>query len=211
MAEQNYKIFINQHTIVLTNNNQFANNKEAHAYKASELEKVLQQLTSGNFEGARYLVFKSAHTADLFKRLKKHFKLIKAAGGVVFNDAGELLLIKRLGLWDLPKGKLEPGEDQRLAALREVHEECGLNFLGILGKLSNTYHVYHLKGRWILKKSAWYRMAAWGDISVSPQLEEGITEVRWVDQAFIKAKDFETYDSLKDLFELIKFPKPHKH
>lgn len=210
MAEQNYKIFINRHTLVLTNNNQFSN-KESELRKPADLDKVLQQLTAGAFEGKKYIVFKSEHPGELFKKLKKHFKLIKAAGGVVFNEDGQLLIIKRLGMWDLPKGKLEEGEDQRLAALREVHEECGLNFLGILGKLTNTYHVYHLKGRWILKRSAWYKMVAWGDISVQPQLEEDITEVRWVDKSFIQAKDFETYDSLKDLFAAIEFPRKHKH
>ena len=71
--------------------------------------------------------------------------------------------------------------------------------------------MYHLKGRWILKRSAWYKMVAWGDISVQPQLEEDITEVRWVDKSFIQAKDFETYDSLKDLFAAIEFPRKHKH
>lgn len=195
---------------MLTSNNQFSN-KDSESFRASELDKVLQQLTSGTFEGKRYLVFKSSQPGELFKKLKKHFKLIKAAGGVVFNEFGQLLVIKRLGMWDLPKGKLEPGEDQRLAALREVHEECGLNFLGILGKVANTYHVYHLKGRWILKRSAWYKMAAWGDITVEPQTEEDITEVRWVDKDFIKDKAFETYDSLKDLFESIEFPRRIKH
>lgn len=210
MAQQNYKIFINGHTLILTSNNQFSN-KESELRQNVDLDKVLQQLTSGTFKGKKYIVFKSEHTAELFKQVKKHFKLIKAAGGVVFNEDGQLLLIKRLGKWDLPKGKLEAGEDQRLAALREVHEECGLNFLGILGKLTNTYHVYHLKGRWILKRSAWYKMIAWGDISVQPQIEEDITEVRWVDKDFIQAKNFDTYDSLKDLFDSIEFPRKHKH
>ena len=211
MAEQNYKIFINHHTIVLTNNNQFANRKDCEFHRSNGLNKVLNQLTSGTFSGKKYIVFKSEHPGVLFRQLKKHFKLIKAAGGVVFNEDGQLLLIKRLGIWDLPKGKLEVGEDQRLAALREVHEECGLKFLGILSKLTNTYHVYHLKGRWILKKSAWYRMVAWGDISVEPQLEEDITEVRWVDESFIRDPDFETYDSLKELFDAIEFPKLHRN
>jgi 8-oxo-dGTP pyrophosphatase MutT (NUDIX family) len=142
-----------------------------------------------------------------FAKVRKQFKVIKAAGGVVFNEDGQLLLIKRLGLWDLPKGKLEEGEDQRLAALREVHEECGLNFLGILKKMTNTYHVYFLKGRWILKKTAWYKMIAWGDISVQPQVEEDITEVRWVDKAFIDDPGFETYESLQELFRSLEFPK----
>lgn len=210
MAEQNYKIFINGHTLVITNNNQFSN-KLSESHKTADLEKMLQRLTSGQFEGKPNIVFKTTNTGELFKQVKRHFKLIKAAGGVVFNEYGQLLLIKRLGMWDLPKGKLEEGEDQRLAALREVHEECGLNFLGILGKLTNTYHAYHLKGRWILKRSAWYKMIAWGDISVQPQVEEDITEVRWVDKDFITDPEFETYDSLKELFSSIEFPKRHKH
>jgi 8-oxo-dGTP pyrophosphatase MutT (NUDIX family) len=207
MAEQIYKIFINGHTIVLTNNNHFANKKDVEHYHAKDLQKVIHQLTSDVFKGKKILVFKSEYTGEMFKELKKKFKLIRAAGGIVFNEDGELLLIKRLGKWDLPKGKIEPGEDQRLAALREVHEECGLNFLGILSKVTNTYHVYLLKGRWILKKSAWYRMVAWGDKNVVPQTEEDITEVVWVNQEFISKADFDTYDSLRELFAQIDFPK----
>ncbi len=210
MSQQNYKIFINKHSFLITNNEQFANSDEAKIYPASQLNQVIQKLTSDTFKGKKKIIFVTDKPAALMTKVRKQFKVIKAAGGVVFNEDGELLLIKRLGLWDLPKGKLEEGEDQRLAALREVHEECGLNFLGILNKMANTYHVYFLKGRWILKKTAWYRMIAWGDISVQPQLEENITEVRWVNKAFLDAPEFETYDSLKELIHTIEFPK-HKH
>lgn len=208
MSQQNYKIFINKHAFLITNNEQLAHSREVKVYQEEELDRVIQELTSGAYTGRKMIVFVTGKPALLFNKVKKQFKMIKAAGGVVFNEMGELLLIKRLGLWDLPKGKLEEGEDQRLAALREVHEECGLNFLGILNKLCNTYHVYFLKGRWILKKTAWYRMVAWGDISVEPQIEEDITEVRWVSKDFITAPEFDTYDSLKELFQTIRFPKP---
>jgi len=207
MSQQNYKIFINKHAFLITNNEQFAHNKDFKAYPASELNEVIHKITSETYKGNKMIVFVVDKPTALFVKFKKHFKVIKAAGGVVFNEDGDLLLIKRLGLWDLPKGKIEPGEDQRLAALREVHEECGLNFLGILNKMSNTYHVYFLKGRWILKKTAWYRMIAWGDISVQPQLEEDITEVRWVKKEFLNHPEFETYDSLKELIQTIRFPK----
>ena len=121
------------------------------------------------------------------------------------NENHQLLLIKRLGKWDLPKGKIEKGEDTRLAALREVHEECGVNFIGIRNKNCTTFHMYILKGQWVIKVTHWFDMIAWGDSPLVPQLEEDITEVRWVDKSFIEAEDFNTYDTLKDIFKELKF------
>ena len=50
--------------------------------------------------------------------------MIKAAGGVVENHKNEILMMKRLGHWDLPKGKADPGENSATTAQREVEEEC---------------------------------------------------------------------------------------
>ena len=52
--------------------------------------------------------------------------MIRAAGGVVRRD-GLIAVVHRphRGDWSLPKGKLEPGEDDAAAALREVREETG--------------------------------------------------------------------------------------
>jgi 8-oxo-dGTP diphosphatase len=56
---------------------------------------------------------------------------VRAAGGLVFRgdgDALEVLLVHRPRYddWSLPKGKLNDGEDDEAAALREVEEETGL-------------------------------------------------------------------------------------
>ena len=40
--------------------------------------------------------------------------IIEAAGGMVFNQAGELLMMKRRGFWDMPKGKLDQNRTQDL-------------------------------------------------------------------------------------------------
>lgn len=208
MGQQNYKIFVN-HYIIFIGNEKYIKQQPEHIahYPLEELSMTVVRILNGEGVGDNFIGFVTNDSLSVYKQLKKHFKLIKAAGGIVFNEKGQLLLIKRLGLWDLPKGKIEPGEDQRLAALREVHEECGLNFLGILNKVAYTYHAYFLKGRWILKRTIWYKMAAWGDPSVKPQLEENITEVKWVDKTFLKQPDFETYDSLRSLMKKIEFPK----
>ena len=56
---------------------------------------------------------------------------VGCAGAIVLDGAGRLLLIRRgrepgRGLWSLPGGRCEPGEDAAAAAVRETYEETGL-------------------------------------------------------------------------------------
>ena len=53
-------------------------------------------------------------------------------GVVVFNESKQVLLVKRSnepskGLWAIPGGSVELGEQVRETAIREVHEECNVN------------------------------------------------------------------------------------
>ena len=52
-----------------------------------------------------------------------------AAGGIVFNTNGEILLEKRAdnGWWGLPAGHVDVGESVQQAAVREVWEETGIH------------------------------------------------------------------------------------
>lgn len=111
--------------------------------------------------------------------MDKHI-FIKATGGIVQRPSGERLLINRNGKWDMAKGKVEPGESLRTAALREVTEETGLHVLSTERLWAKTYHIYDLYGGWHLKQTSWYVMPYDGNESFLPQEEEGITCAEWV-------------------------------
>jgi 8-oxo-dGTP pyrophosphatase MutT (NUDIX family) len=111
----------------------------------------------------------------------KNMPVVIAAGGLVQNPEKDLLFIKRKGFWDFPKGKPEFNESKEETAIREVEEECGITGLTIISTLPETHHIYaEREHAYILKKCIWYHMTClkWENLSV--QLEENITEARWV-------------------------------
>lgn len=124
------------------------------------------------------------------------FVPVQAAGGAVDDGQGQLLAIRRLGRWDLPKGKVDPGEPIRDAALREVREECGSQALQNLGWLCATWHVYERGGKRHLKRTDWYHMRGDRNEVLVPQAEEDITEVIWLDAAGVSALKEDTYPSI---------------
>jgi len=137
---------------------------------------------------------------ELFMFFKLQFHIIEAAGGIVRNTNDELLLIKRFGEIDLPKGKIEKGETPDDTALREVYEECGIDDLTVVETLQPTYHIYSIKDKQILKKTHWYRMIYGGSESLKPQTEEGITDVMWAKKDELYSLKKITYPSLAHFF-----------
>ena len=129
--------------------------------------------------------------------------MIEAAGGLVFNKDGDILMIFRNGKWDLPKGKLEIGESVEECAIREVEEECGIYGLDIIEKILETYHTYNMDGEEVLKKTYWYKMKTDYSAKLIPQLEEGITKVSWIDRNQIAKKMRSSYGNISDVLNRI--------
>ena len=162
-----------------------------------DLKNLFQQIVKNNLKHT--YVLQTEDPKAYFKKIKHSVKLIKAAGGLVKNANSNYLFIKRLGKWDLPKGKVEEGEKMRQAAVREVEEECGIKIDFIGKKIESTYHVYSLRNEVILKKTNWYEMEVNSLPNLIPQLEEDISEAKWVSSKDLKAIRENTYPLIRAL------------
>jgi 8-oxo-dGTP pyrophosphatase MutT (NUDIX family) len=180
-----YKIYFNNKPLFITNQitkelEELLHHEETvlidefnvHTVKAMLHEMEVSKIHAG--------VFLHEDIEAVMKAFKKKFVLIKAAGGLIHTKDDELLLIFRRGKWDLPKGKLDDGEELETCAVREVNEETGLENVKIEKPLCITYHTYHQDGKHILKESHWFLMKAKKQTNLLPQLEEDIDKCEWV-------------------------------
>ncbi len=127
--------------------------------------------------------------------VKEQFIVIEAAGGVV-SHSDKILMIYRLGKWDLPKGKIEKGETPRVAALREVEEECQVK-ARLLEEVCHTWHTYTRNKKKYLKKTYWYAMECLDDSQMKAQAEEGIEEVKWMHEPEVHHVLYDSYFSIR--------------
>jgi len=133
-------------------------------------------------------------------------KEIIAAGGLVLNEDGDLLMIFRRGRWDLPKGKLDDGEQIEDCAVREVKEETGLRKLNVKRFLGITYHKYfdtHINEE-VIKQTHWFEMHAKRKQQLIPAREEDIEEIEWVQQKKIPEKLQNSYANIAEIIEKMK-------
>ena len=135
-----------------------------------------------------------------YRRLCAEFKEVNAAGGLVSNRRGDYLLISRSGLWDLPKGHQEAGEDIEVTALREVQEETGVDQLQLRRLICITDHCYFRDNRWHLKHTWWYDMLYTDPTNLTPQREEDITKAAWVAKSSLPPFLKNTYPSIVEVF-----------
>ncbi len=129
------------------------------------------------------------------------FKIIKAAGGVVKNSKNEILFIFRRGSWDLPKGKIEKDEKKKIAAIREIQEETGLQQVVLGDAICKTYHVYTFNEKRVLKKTYWYNMTTISDETLVPQTEEDIEQAVWMSKNAFFAEKRVVYKNILAVLE----------
>ena len=128
-------------------------------------------------------------------------KKIIAGGGVVVNEKNQVLFIYRRKKWDLPKGKLDPGEDIKACAIREVMEETGIRDLTIGNLIIVTTHSYEENGMNMQKETHWFEMKAStvDNSTLTPQLEEDIEKIEWVSLENLEEYLSETYTTIQQV------------
>lgn len=146
------------------------------------------------------VVLHSPDLESLWADFRSCFRVLEAAGGIVQNSEGELLVFFRRGFWDLPKGKIDPGETPEEAAVREVKEETGLQNVALGAFLMHTYHTYELKEERVLKITWWYLMST-PDTKLVPQTEEDIEDIRWAEPRTWLQEASPVYPSIKEILQ----------
>lgn len=194
-----YKVFINDSSISFIEK-PISDTISHLSYESKD--QLQESITSlENSKEIKHLTFGVDSLQEVWDDFIEMYTIIEAAGGIVRNAAGEILMIYRLGKWDLPKGKLEKGESVKEGAVREVIEECGISALRIVRELPMTYHTYEMGGKKILKRTYWFEMKTTFGGELVPQIEEHIEKAQWVNPDFLDEYMGNTYASIHWLME----------
>jgi 8-oxo-dGTP pyrophosphatase MutT (NUDIX family) len=196
-----YKVFFNDRTVLLTDD--FLRNfqlKYGLFYKYRNVDDLRELIAFYRDLKRIDTLFIFHHDLDeLQERFKSCFRVVQAAGGLVKDESGRYLVIRRKGKWDLPKGKVNPGEPIPEAALREVTEECGIRKIEIEAPLMTTWHCYWEHDEPILKRTSWFEMNGSGKEIPVPQSDEDITEAKWIPASQLPEIARNTYMAIIDL------------
>ncbi len=196
-----YKVFVDHKPVIFVESNDVEKNYPS--IKVSEIDsfpKGVRSLLKTEVSLDCPLQIVCEDTKASFKEVFADFIKIKAAGGLVKRKE-TFLLIKRKGLWDVPKGKIDKKEKKEDAAIREVAEECGIDGHKITEPLVVTYHTMKWKGRWAIKRTDWYMMKYKGPRKVVPQINEGITKVKWMSEEHMLSIRGRTYGSINEVLD----------
>lgn len=197
-----HKIYFDRRTIIICRPEEATlsdpNAVEFHFKQPSDISALVEMFELSSTLEKIYIP--SAEPEDCYRKICGEFREVNAAGGLVENRRGDYLLIKRDGLWDLPKGHQEAGEDINVTALREVQEETGVDDLSLGDLICVTDHCYKRNGIWHLKHTWWYRMYYLKPLDLTPQTEEDITKAAWVAKSSLPPFLKNTYPSIKEVF-----------
>ena len=192
-----YNVFVNKKLLRIDKKSNSDFSLKVNYSGINQLERLILDLENEKLDSVLVITDDPKSILDSFNKIGD---IRVASGGKVRNAKKEILFIKRDKVWDLPKGFVEEGESLEQGAIREVEEETGISGLKIIDKLKITYHTYRYDGKLVLKISHWYNMESDFEGLLTPQLEEGITDAKWLDINGVEDALKNTWENIKLLF-----------
>ncbi len=108
----------------------------------------------------------------------------QSSGAVIIKNLSntwEVLLIRDMkGILTFPKGFMEIGENATQTAKREATEETGITNITLLSELPSVSYFYTRDGQSIRKQIQYFLFISDKEEQLTPQEEEGITEIVWM-------------------------------
>jgi 8-oxo-dGTP pyrophosphatase MutT (NUDIX family) len=192
-----YKVFVNDKPIILSDKPASGFDYDMYLFEKYRIDEVLHKLRHTNLKGV-YFFYNDLDY--LWQSFRAHFNVVYAAGGLVEQD-NTYLLIYRNGRWDLPKGRMETGENEAETALREVEEECGIKDLVIERPIYQSYHIFYEDKKNKLKITDWFLMTSTFKQALTPQKEEGITIAAFKQEKEISSLRQDMYANIDELIQ----------
>lgn len=195
-------IYFGDKTLMFTNQAPAAN---GCASIFADTESVSRTKIVKILETSNFLSVISHDPQTTFAAFAAEFTPVVAAGGIVVNDRGEWLMMRRNDRWDLPKGHLECDERLDECAAREISEETGVE-AEVVCPLCETLHAYYFPKtlRWELKRTHWYLLHAVAASTLCPQTEEGIECVAWCSPQEVAENLREAFPTIRCVAEALK-------
>ena len=195
-----YKVFVENRLVIFTQKSEnYPHSPIVEASKVQDINIFVRKIAS-MITHSLPLVIQCTHLEMDFARIFQFHEQAIAAGGIVSNGH-EILMIRKNGFWDLPKGFVDQDEHIEQCAYREISEECGISGHVMDHKLMETMHTYEYEGQLVLKKSHWFLFQYSGTKKTTPQRDEGILEAKWIAEKDMDALFDECYGSIRDVLE----------
>ena len=198
-----YKVFKDNHLFILASSNDIPHIDNAITIcikNINEIKSIIDRY-DGNIEPEKVIILFS-ELELLITTFEGSYISKIAAGGWVYNDRNELLMINRLDHWDIPKGHIDKNETLEACAIREVIEETGISNIVIEQKLGVSRHIFRYSDNEpeILKITYWYKMKSAFTGKFIPQTNEDIIDVRWISKSNMELYIPKMYTSLQDFY-----------